>query len=59
MGEILSDLIEICQLAATCWEFNLEVRSVITEVDNQGANNHDVYRHPDRTAPVAVAAKKA
>ena len=58
MGEILSDLIEICQLAAACREFNLEVRSVITEVDNQGANNHEVDWHPDRATPVAVAAKK-
>ena len=56
--ELLGDLIEVCQLAAAGWEFNLEVFAVVTEVDTQGANNHEVNWHPDRTSPVAVAAKK-
>ena len=57
--DMLSDLVKIRHLAAAGGEFNLEVFSVITEVDNQGANNHDIDWHPDRTAPVAVAAEQA
>ena len=59
MRELLGDLVEVRHLAATYWKFNLEVVSVITKVDNQGANNHEVDWHPDRTAPIAVAAKKS
>ena len=57
--KMLSDLVKIRHLAAAGWEFNLEIFSVITEVDKQGANNHDIDWHPDRTAPVAVAAEQA
>jgi hypothetical protein len=54
--ELLGDLIEIHHLATACREFNFEVISVIYEIDEQGTNNHVVDGHPDRAAPVAVAA---
>ena len=57
--EILGNFVEVCHLAATGWEFNLEVVAEIRVVDTQRANDREVDWHPDRPAPVAVAAEQA
>ena len=59
LRKLFGNFIEIRHVAATVWEFNLEVIAVITEVDKQGANDHAIHRHPDWATPVAVAAKQA
>src|SRR5271170_4265991 len=59
MSDIPSYLKEVHQLAGASWALDLEVVAVIEIEREQGPYQQRVHRHPDRPAPVGVAAEHA
>jgi hypothetical protein len=56
-GELGGDLAEMEQPAGPCRTLDLKVVAVIAVKPLQGLDNQKVDRHPDRSAPVGVAAE--
>src|SRR5262249_54332022 len=53
--ELLADLEEIQLAARTDRTLDLEVVAQVSILVDQGADEHELHRHPDRAAPVGVA----
>src|SRR6516162_1387744 len=55
--DLLADLQEIQLAARADWTLDLEVVAQVGILVDKGADEHELHRHPDRSAPIGVAPK--
>src|SRR5262249_17058223 len=55
--DLLTDLQEIQLAPRADWALDLEVVAQVGVLVDQGADEHELHRHPDRSAPVGVPPK--